>query len=86
MKNNLTLPPFKNEDQERKYWQNMDLSENFSPDDFTDVMFPNLKPTTQAISIRIPNYLLARVKERANALMIPYQSLIKGYIKEGLSR
>lgn len=84
MKKKLVLPKFKNEDEEREFWYNIDLSEYYEPGDFVPVSFPNLKPTTRSVSIRIPNYLLARVKEQANELSIPYQSLIKQYIKKGV--
>lgn len=84
MKKKLTLPKFKNEDEERKFWWNLDLSEYYEPEDLELVSFPNLKPTTRSISIRIPDYLLNRVKEQANEINIPYQSLIKEYIKKGV--
>lgn len=84
MKKKLVLPKFKNEDEERKFWGKIDLSEYYEPEDLEEVSFPNLKPTTRAISIRIPEYLLDRVKEKANAINIPYQSLIKQYIKKGV--
>ena len=80
----LKIPKFKNEDEEREFWWNLDLSEYFEPEDFEPVSFPNLKPTTRSISIRIPEYLLNRVKEKANEINIPYQSLIKQYIKKGV--
>jgi len=84
MKKQLNIPVFKNIQEEQKFWSQVDLSRYFKPDDFESAIFPNLKPTSQAISIRIPSYLLARVKEQANSLMIPYQSLIKSYIQKGL--
>lgn len=84
MKKKLNIPKFKNEDEEREFWWRLDLSEYFDPDDFIPVSFPNLKPTTKPISIRIPEYLLNRVKEQANELNIPYQSLIKQYIQRGV--
>ena len=84
MKKKLVLPKFKNEDEEREFWWKLDLSEYFEPSDFERVSFPNLKPTTRSISIRIPEYLLNRVKEKANQINVPYQSLIKGYIKKGV--
>ncbi|MCL4393116.1 BrnA antitoxin family protein [Patescibacteria group bacterium] len=83
MKKELKIPKFKNEDKERNFWSKIDLSEYFEPEDFTKVSFPNLKPTSRSISIRIPEYLLNRVKEKANELNIPYQSLIKEYIQKG---
>lgn len=84
MKKPLKLPKFKNEDEERKFWWKLDLSEYFEPSDFERVSFPNLKPTSRPISIRIPEYLLNRVKEKANEINVPYQSLIKTYIKKGV--
>jgi len=83
MKKQLKLPKFKDEDEEREFWARIDLSEYFEPSDFVPVSFPNLKPTTRSISIRIPEYLIVRVKEQANALDIPYQSLMKQYIAKG---
>ena len=84
MKKALKIPKFKNEDKERDFWSEIDLSEYFEPEDFIKVSFPNLKPTSRSISIRIPEYLLNRVKEKANELNIPYQSLIKEYIQKGI--
>lgn len=84
MKKKLILPKFKNEDEEREFWAKLDLSKYYEPIDLEEVSFPNLKPTTHAISIRIPDYLLNRVKEKANEINVPYQSLIKQYIKKGV--
>ena len=84
MKKKLVLPKFKNEDQERDFWAKLDLSEYYESSDLEEVSFPNLKPTSRSISIRIPEYLINRVKEKANEINIPYQSLIKQYIKKGV--
>lgn len=83
-KKKLKIPRFENEDRERRFWTRVDLSEHFEKDDFETALFPSLKPTSRSISIRIPEYLLARLKEQANALNIPYQSLMKKYIADGL--
>lgn len=84
MKKSLVLPKFKNEDEERKFWWNLDLSEYYEPEDLEPVSFPNLKPTSRPISIRLPEYLINRLKEKSNEINVPYQSLIKMYIKKGL--
>ncbi len=84
MKKPLKIPKFKTEDEERDFWARLDLAEYFEPADFHRVSFPNLKPTTRPISIRLPEYLINMVKEKANELSIPYQSLIKQYIKKGV--
>ena len=84
MKKKLVLPKFKNEDEEREFWSKVDLSEYYEPNDMVPVSFPNLKPTSRPISLRIPEYLIDRVKEKANAINIPYQSLMKIYIEKGV--
>ena len=86
MKKRLRLRKFRKEDQEREFWSRVDLSEYFEPKDFQRVSFPNLKPTSTSISLRIPNYILMRLKERANALNVPYQTLMKQYIQRGIMK
>ena len=84
MRKKLKIPNFKNEDVERTFWANADLTDYFTPKDFHHVTFPNLKPTSRSISLRIPEHLFARVKERANELNVPYQSLMKQFISKGV--
>ena len=84
MKKTLNIPKFKNEDAERAFWSKLDLSEYYEPSDLEPVEFPNLKPTSRSISIRMPEYLINRVKEKANELDIPYQTLMKQYISHGV--
>lgn len=84
MKKKLILPKIGSEDKERKFWSQVDLAEYFEPSDFVPASFPNLKPSSRSISIRIPEYLLLRLKERAHELNIPYQTLIKQFIARGL--
>lgn len=86
MKKPIKLPKFKNEDEERRYWADIDLTKYLEPKDFKKAMFPNLKPTTQPISIRLPKHVIYSLKVKANKNNIPYQSLIKTYIDEGLSK
>jgi len=84
MNKNFKIPKFKNENEEREFWNKIDLSDYFEPKDFQKVSFPNLKPTSRSISIRIPEYILHRIKEEANEINVPYQSLIKGYLKKAV--
>lgn len=83
MHKKLKIPKFRTEDQERIFWSKINLADYFKPADFGPVSFPNLKPTSRPISIRLPEYLLVRLKEKANELDVPYQSLIKKYIAQG---
>lgn len=84
MKKKLKIPKFKSEHAERKFWACVNLAEHFSPKDFESVSFPNLKPSSRSIALRIPEYLIIRLKERANELNVPYQSLMKEYIARGV--
>jgi len=82
MKKPLSLPKFKNEDAEREFWSEINLADYFEPSDFQPVSFPNLKPTSRSISIRLPEFLLNRIKEKANEINVPYQSLIKSSLQD----
>ena len=86
MKKQLKIPPFKNEDEERKFWSRVDLHEYALAKDFKPVVFPNLKPSSRSVSLRIPEYMLMRLKEQAHKLDIPYQSLMKQYIAHEVLR
>ena len=84
MKKRLKIPKFKNEDEERVFWNRIDLSDYFEPKNFGRVSFPKLKPTSRSISLRLPEYILNRLKEKANEINVSYQSLLKGFIKKEL--
>lgn len=77
-----SIPKFKNEDEERDFWDTHDLTDYFDMSKAEPVIFPNLKPSTQSISIRLPQYLLDTIKQLANFRDVPYQSLIKIFLAE----
>ncbi len=80
------IPKFKNEDEERDFWAKADTSEYFDWSKAEEVVFPNLKPSTQSISIRLPEWLLARIKEMANSRDVAYQALIKIFLAERVKK
>ena len=86
MKKPLNIPPFKNAQEEFAYFSQLDLSAYFEPSDFHRAQFPNLKPTSQRITMRVPRYLLGLIKERANQIGMPYQALIREAIAEKLGK
>ena len=47
-------------------------------------VLPNLTPSTQTISLRLPKHLLDSIRSAANARDVPYQSLIKVWLQEKL--
>lgn len=77
MKKKLIVPKFKSYDEELAFWDKINLADYYEPRDGVKVSFPNLKPTSQSISLRIPVFLLNKIKEKANAVGVPYQSYIK---------
>lgn len=81
-KNLKAIPKFKNEDEEREFWAKADATEYFDMDNEIDMDLSQLKPTTESISLRLPGYMLRRIKELANAKDVPYQSLMKVYLAE----
>lgn len=81
----MTRPKsFKSEAAERSYWENTDSSDKLDWSKAERVRLPNLKPSSTAISLRLPNGLLERLKIAANKRDVPYQSLIKTWLAEKL--
>lgn len=76
------IPDFKTEDEERKFWASHDSTEYVDWSKAERVILPNLKPSTESISLRLPSHLLARIKEMANKKDVPYQSLMKVFLSE----
>jgi len=85
MKTTKTIPTFKDENEEREFWENHDAIEYFDTSKVKMVRFPNLKKTTKSISIRLPVDMLDELKVRANSMDVPYQSFIKMLLQEGLT-
>jgi predicted DNA binding CopG/RHH family protein len=76
------IPEFRTEAEERKFWEAHDSTEYVDWSNAQRVRFPKLKPSTQAISLRLPLTLLERIKVEANRRDVPYQSLIKVWLAE----
>ncbi len=78
------IPEFKTEQEEREFWETHDSTDYVDWDNAQLAIFPNLKPTTKPISLRLPEGMLAAIKVEANKRDIPYQSLIKIWLSERL--
>jgi predicted DNA binding CopG/RHH family protein len=81
-----TIPRFSSEDTERRFWAEHDTTDYF---DWTKAKQPslaNLKPSTTSISLRLPVSMLEEPKTLANEKDVPYQSLLKVYLAERLTR
>ncbi len=79
-------PPltFRSESDERAFWEEHDSANHIDWSKAENVRLPNLKPSATAISLRLPNGLLDRIKTAANKRDVPYQSLIKTWLAEKL--
>lgn len=78
------IPDFKTEAQERAFWEapGRDSTQYLDWSKARKVRFPNIKLSTQSISLRLPVSLLERIKLEANKRDVPYQSLIKVWLAE----
>jgi len=78
------VPVFKDEAEERRFWETRDSGDYLDWSKAERVRLPNLRPSTTAISLRLPLPLLERIKVAANKRDVPYQSLIKTWLAEKL--
>lgn len=82
------IPEFRSEAQERAFWgaAERDSTEYLDWSKARLARFPNVKLSTQAISLRLPVSLLERIKLEANKRDVPYQSLIKVWLTEKVAK
>src|SRR5687768_8785434 len=76
------IPKFRSEEEERRFWATHDSADYVDWSQARRAVFPNLKPSTETISLRLPASLLADIKVLANRMDVPYQSLLKVYLAE----
>ena len=86
MKKLKKTPEFKNEQEVSDFWATHDSTEYIDWSKGKKVVFQNLKPSSRAVPIRFPNYLIERLKLLANRRHVPYQSLIKMFLSERVVR
>ena len=71
---------FRNEAEERRFWQTHDSADYMDWSNVETPSFSKLKPSTQTISLRLPEPLLDDLKRLANKRDVPYQSLLKTFL------
>ncbi len=82
MSRKADIPTFSSEEEERRYWETHDSADIVDWKKARKVRFPNLKPSTRSISLRLPESLLEDIKVEAHKRDVPYQSLIKIWLAE----
>jgi predicted DNA binding CopG/RHH family protein len=81
-----TIPVFKDEDEERAFWEKDDITDYVDWSKAKKATFSNLKPSTKTISLRLPEFLLDELKILAHKRDVPYQSLIKMFLKDRVNQ
>ena len=80
------IPKFKSESQEQDFWATHDSTEYVDWSQAKVAVFPELKPSTETISLRLPQSLLDALKTIANRKDVPYQSLLKIFLSERVNQ
>ena len=80
------IPKFKNEDEEREFWDTHDSTEFINWNKAERITFANLKPSVKKISLRLPESMLEELKMLANKRDVPYQSLLKIFLAERIEK
>jgi len=76
------IPRFASEDDERDFWATHDSTEYFDYTHPIKMDFSHLRPSTQPVTVRLPQMLLYDLRMIANRRDVPYQSLLKIYLAE----
>jgi predicted DNA binding CopG/RHH family protein len=79
------IPTFRSEDDEREFWATADSTDYFDWSQARRAVFPNLKPSTATISLRLPQGMLDELKVLANQREVPYQSLLKVFLSDRIA-
>lgn len=80
------LPKFRSEDEEREFWANHDSTEYVDWEKASPMVMSKLKPSLKTISLRLPETMLEELKLLANKHDAPYQSLLKIFLAERISK
>lgn len=80
------IPKFQSEDEEREFWATHDATEYLDWERAERAIFPNLKPSTKTISLRLPESMLSELRQLAHKRDVPYQSLIKMFLRERIDK
>jgi predicted DNA binding CopG/RHH family protein len=80
------IPNFKSEGAERAFWAREDSADYVDWSKAKRAAFPHLKPSLKTISLRLPSSMIEELKILANKKDVPYQSLMKLFLSERITR
>ncbi len=79
------IPKFASDEEAGAFWMTHDTTDYIDWSKGRKVSFPNLKPSTETISLRLPLDMLDQLRALANQRDVPYQSLLKVYLADRIS-
>ncbi len=79
------IPKFASDEEAGAFWMTHDTTDYIDWSKGRKVSFPNLKPSTQTISLRLPLGMLDELRALANERDVPYQSLMKVYLADRIA-
>jgi len=82
MKKLKKIPRFRSVREEEKFWATHDSTEYVDYSRVELGFFPELKPSSKTISIRLPESLVEAIRLLANKQDVPYQSMLKILLAE----
>lgn len=82
MKKLKEIPRFRSLAEEERFWATHDSTDYIDYSNIELGFFPELKPSSKTISIRLPESLVEAIKLLANKQDIPYQSMLKILLAE----
>jgi predicted DNA binding CopG/RHH family protein len=80
------IPKFKSDEEAGEFWMTHDTTDYFDWSQARRITFPNLRPSTATISLRLPQSLLNELRILANERDVPYQSLLKVFLAERVAK
>ena len=76
------IPLFKTEKEEADFWGTHDTTDYIDWGKAKRTIFPNLKPSSRAVPIKLPNWLIESLKFLANKHSTSYQALLRSYLEK----
>ncbi|MBA3066635.1 BrnA antitoxin family protein [bacterium] len=86
MKQLKKIPKFKTKEDEIKFWDTHDSTDYLDWSKATRVAFPNLKPTSRSIPVKLPNWLIERLKFLAHKKDLSYQALLRLFVMKEVEK
>jgi len=86
MKQFKKIPEFKSEEEEANFWDTHDSTDYIDWRKAKITMFPNLKPSTCAIPLKFPEWLIERLKFLAIKSHTSYQALIRSFVAKEVQK